>query len=114
MSKSHRSLSEKTPAENPRPVPRSHDEKLLDTALKQTFPASDPVAETPVNAPPPQEEQARETLLDTALEMSFPASDPISVETGITRIEKAPESVDAHADHQNINEVEETLEKAGR
>jgi hypothetical protein len=112
MSKDHRSLHEKAPAENARPVPQSHDEKLLDTALKQTFPASDPVAELPCDTPVPQEEQAKECLLDTAIEMTFPASDPISVQASITRIEKAPDTVDGHNDHQNINEVEDTLEKA--
>jgi hypothetical protein len=34
------------------------------------------------------------------------------VQASITRIEKAPDTVDGHTDHQNINEVEETLEKA--
>jgi hypothetical protein len=112
MSTDHRSLKEKAPAENPRAVPRSHDEKLLDTALKQTFPASDPVAELPCETPASQEEQAKESLLDDAIEMSFPASDPISVQASITRIEKAPDTVDAHADHQNIHEVEKAVEKA--
>jgi hypothetical protein len=112
MSTDHRSLKEKAPAENPRAVPKSHDEKLLDTALKQTFPASDPVAELPCDTPVPEQERAKECLLDDAIEMTFPASDPISVQASITRIEKAPDTVDAHADHQNINEVEETVEKA--
>src|SRR6185369_15219066 len=40
-------------------------------------------------------EVAKETLLDDAVEMTFPASDPISVDAGITRIEVAPEKVDA-------------------
>jgi hypothetical protein len=114
MTTDHRPLKEKAPAENPRAVPKSHEEKLLDSALKQTFPASDPVAEMPCNTPVPEEEKAKETLLDTAIEMSFPASDPISVQSGITRIERAPDAVDAHADHQNINEVEKTTEKAGK
>lgn len=43
---------------------------------------------------------ARESLLDDAVEMSFPASDPISVNAGITRIEVAPDRVDASRDHQ--------------
>ncbi|CAN5459064.1 hypothetical protein BH11PSE11_BH11PSE11_03450 [soil metagenome] len=47
------------------------------------------------------EEKAKETLLDDAIEMSFPSSDPISVSSGITRIEKAPEKVPAKEDHQN-------------
>ena len=55
-------------------------------------------------------EQARETLLDGAVEMTFPASDPISVDSGITRIEVAPEKVDAHDDHQHAAQVEECTE----
>lgn len=47
------------------------------------------------------EDKAKETLLDDALEMSFPSSDPISVSSGITRIEVAPDMVDAQTDHQN-------------
>lgn len=46
-------------------------------------------------------ETAKETLLDEAVEMTFPASDPISVDSGITRIEVAPEKVEAARDHQN-------------
>ena len=45
-------------------------------------------------------ETAKETLLDDAVEMTFPASDPISVDSGITRIEVAPEKVEAARDHQ--------------
>ena len=48
-----------------------------------------------------EEEKAKETLLDDAIEMSFPSSDPISVSSGITRIEKAPDMVQANTDHQN-------------
>jgi len=44
---------------------------------------------------------AKETLLDDALEMTFPSSDPLSVGGGITRIEVAPDKVDARTDHQN-------------
>ncbi len=43
---------------------------------------------------------ASEGLLDDAVEMTFPASDPISVDAGITRIEVAPDRVNAHDDHQ--------------
>jgi len=93
---------------------KAETERRLDDALKETFPASDPVAEAAGPSIAPEEERAKETLLDTAIEMSFPASDPISVETGVTRIEKAPDTVDAHADHQNINEVEETTRKRSR
>lgn len=54
------------------------------------------------------EEQAKETLLDSAVEMTFPASDPVSVNAGITRIEVAPETVDAHDDHQHAAKVEQS------
>ncbi len=46
-------------------------------------------------------DKAEEALLDDALKMSFPSSDPISVASSITRIEVAPEMVDAKTDHQN-------------
>lgn len=52
-------------------------------------------------------EAAKEELLDDAVEMTFPASDPISVQSSITRIEVAPDKVDAHADHQHAGAVEE-------
>ncbi|WP_395010031.1 hypothetical protein [Undibacterium sp.] len=51
-------------------------------------------------------ENIKESLLDDALEMSFPSSDPISVSSGITRIEVAPEMVDAGVDHQNSQSIE--------
>lgn len=57
-------------------------------------------------------DKAKETLLDEALEMSFPSSDPISVSSGITRIEVAPEKVAARTDHQNSHAVEKAVEKA--
>jgi len=55
-------------------------------------------------------EKAKEELLDDAVEMTFPASDPISVDAGITRIEVAPEKVDAQQDHQHAAKVEESTE----
>ena len=39
--------------------------------------------------------------------MTFPASDPISVDAGITRIEVAPDMVDAGHDHQHAQSIEE-------
>jgi hypothetical protein len=48
---------------------------------------------------------AAETLLDEAVEMTFPASDPISVDSGITRIEVAPEKVEASRDHQGAGAI---------
>lgn len=80
--------------------PRSHEDELLDTALEQTFPASDPISELVADTPPKPKEIAKETLLDEANEMTFPASDPISVSSSITRIEKPPEIVPAKVDHQ--------------
>ncbi|SFM50955.1 hypothetical protein [Rugamonas rubra] len=53
-------------------------------------------------------ELARETLLDEAVEMTFPASDPLSVDAGVTRIEVAPDMVDAQGDHQNAGRVEKS------
>lgn len=58
----------------------------------------------------PDQEHVRESLLDDALEMSFPSSDPISVSSGITRIEVAPEMVDAGVDHQNSQSIEPAKE----
>ncbi len=55
-------------------------------------------------------EKAKDELLDDAVEMTFPASDPISVDSGITRIEVAPEKVDAHTDHQHAAKVEASTE----
>lgn len=54
---------------------------------------------------------AKETLLDEAVEMTFPASDPIAVDAGITRIEVAPDKVDAHTDHQYACKVEQSTEE---
>jgi len=56
-------------------------------------------------------EIAKETLLDEAVEMTFPASDPISVDAGITRIEVAPEKVDACTDHQHAARTEASTEE---
>lgn len=53
-----------------------------------------------------KEQIAKETLLDEAVEMTFPASDPISVDAGITRIEVAPDMVNAQTDHQNAGKIE--------
>ncbi len=58
------------------------------------------------------EQQAKETLLDDAVEMTFPASDPISVDAGITRIEVAPEKVDAARDHQHAAQMKANAVKA--
>lgn len=60
------------------------------------------------------EQVAKETLLDDAVEMTFPASDPISVDSGITRIEVAPDMVDASTDHQNAKEVAQSTAKGKR
>lgn len=92
----------KDAADGKTPASETHDEKMLDHALRGTFPASDPVAELPVTEKPSEKQKAEEALLDDAVEMTFPASDPVSVDANsITRIEKAPEKVDASADHQN-------------
>ncbi|MDB5760258.1 MAG: hypothetical protein JWM30_3547 [Burkholderia sp.] len=98
----HPANHRKDAVEGKTPANESHDEKMLDHALKGTFPASDPVAELPINEKPSDKHKAEERLLDDAVEMTFPASDPVSVDpNSITRIEKAPEKVDASEDHQN-------------
>lgn len=51
-------------------------------------------------------EQAEEELLDDAVEMTFPASDPLAVQSSITRIEVAPDKVDASRDHQHAQAIE--------
>jgi hypothetical protein len=61
---------------------------------------------------PHPEELAKETLLDEAVEMTFPASDPISVDAGITRIEVAPDMVDAQHDHQHAGKQEVSKDEA--
>lgn len=54
------------------------DEKQLDKAIDDTFPASDPVAGGSGKASKPKvKEDASEKELDDALEDTFPASDPL-------------------------------------
>lgn len=55
----------------------------------------------------PEENAAKESLLDDAVEMTFPASDPLSVSSGITRIEQAPEMPPAQLDHQNSQAIDD-------
>jgi hypothetical protein len=59
----------------------------------------------------PREAVAKESLLDDAVEMTFPASDPVSVQSSITRIEVAPEKVDASSDHQHAAAIEANNEQ---
>jgi len=54
----------------------------------------------------PRDQQAKEALMDDAVEMTFPASDPVSVQSSITRIEVAPDKVDASSDHQGAAAIE--------
>ena len=54
----------------------------------------------------PRESVAKEALLDDGVEMTFPASDPVAVASSITRIEVAPEKVDATTDHQHAAAIE--------
>ncbi|MGZ3237954.1 MAG: hypothetical protein ACXWIN_05450 [Burkholderiaceae bacterium] len=57
------------------------------------------------------QEKAEETLLDDAIEMTFPSSDPISVAPNITRVEVAPDKVDARTDHQNSQSIDTVKEQ---
>lgn len=59
-------------------------EALLDEAVDQSFPASDPVADLPSQPNASGQlhlvwEDEEEELLDEAIEMTFPASDPIAI-----------------------------------
>ncbi|RJG04099.1 hypothetical protein D3878_22995 [Noviherbaspirillum sedimenti] len=61
---------------------QEHDEALLDEAVDETFPASDPVAELPTVHGSHQYAAGNdegEQSLDHAIEMTFPASDPIAI-----------------------------------
>lgn len=60
----------------------------------------------------PQEALAKESLIDDAVEMTFPASDPVAIESSITRIEVAPEKVDASTDHQHASAIEASNQQA--
>jgi predicted RecB family nuclease len=59
----------------------------------------------------PRESQAKESLMDDAVEMTFPASDPVAIESSITRIEVAPDKVDASSDHQAAASIEANNEQ---
>jgi hypothetical protein len=63
-------------------------ESLIDEAVEQSFPASDPPAELPQSARCPEGmdcESEEEAQLDDAIELTFPASDPIAV-SQITKV----------------------------
>lgn len=85
---------------NTTPFPTSKDnpgrDDTLDSALEETFPASDPVSVTTSKTDIPTERRHEEAAkspqkgqdkipeedtLDEAIEESFPASDPVSVTT---------------------------------
>lgn len=98
---SHDAKKEKPPVTTDSNERDAHNEALLDHALMETFPASDPIAETPRLVETSPERKAKQALLDEGIEMTFPASDPVAVTSGITRIEKAPDPADARLEHQN-------------
>lgn len=58
------------------------------------------------------QDSTEEKLLDDAIEMTFPSSDPISVAPNITRVEVAPDKVDARTDHQNSQSIETIPDKS--
>lgn len=61
---------------------QEHEDALLDEAVEDTFPASDPVAEIPATHLGEQGmagHDEEEESLDLAIEMTFPASDPIAI-----------------------------------
>lgn len=62
--------------------PSDHQERLIDEAVDETFPASDPISPDTgkgVNKQIPEDEL--EADLDDALDDTFPASDPVSIAT---------------------------------
>lgn len=68
----------KTTSDNP----EERTEALLDEAVDESFPASDPVAEMPSKQGSQQYgagTDEEEESLDHAIEMTFPASDPIAI-----------------------------------
>ncbi len=84
VSSKEASVAERTKQKIASANQQQHDEALLDDAVEQTFPASDPVAELPAahehgqyGAGCDEEEES----LDHAIEMTFPASDPIAIAT---------------------------------
>lgn len=74
-----------------------HEEGQLDTAVDQTFPASDPVAEVASAAPSVKVIDSEDRQLDKAIEMTFPASDPIAV-SNITKI--VPDEIKPVVSHE--------------
>jgi hypothetical protein len=54
------------------------EEALLDSAVEDTFPASDPVAEMPSETASTKVIDSEDAQLDKAIEASFPASDPVA------------------------------------
>lgn len=62
-----------------------HEEALLDKAVENTFPASDPVAEVPASATATKVIDSEDAELDKAIEMTFPASDPVAI-SNITKV----------------------------
>jgi hypothetical protein len=54
----------------------------------------------------PSGDVAKDKLMDDAVEMTFPASDPVAIQSSITRIEVAPDKVDASTDHQGAAAIE--------
>lgn len=54
----------------------------------------------------PGNKAAEEALIDDAVEMTFPASDPPAIASSVTRIEVAPDMVDASKDHQGATAIE--------
>lgn len=60
-----------------------HQEDVLDEAIDETFPASDPISpdsgKHPTRRKKPSREDSVEHKLDEALDDTFPASDPVSI-----------------------------------
>jgi hypothetical protein len=72
------SRSEKSPKQD-----QEHREDILDEAIEETFPASDPISpdsgKDPVGKKKAGQEDGQQEELDDALEDTFPASDPVAI-----------------------------------
>lgn len=86
---------------NPHRKVTPHEEEVLDEALEESFPASDPIAVSTErkkgNTPPRADQPAKqagtphaEEVLDEALEETFPASDPIAASSARRERKESP------------------------
>jgi hypothetical protein len=81
-------------------------ETVSDLAAMKLFKTATAISALATEECDTSKQVAEEVLIDDAVEMTFPASDPLSVSSGVTRIEVAPEMVQASTDHQHASAIE--------